>query len=127
MLLLSSFCSIVLITMLALSLILPSQYFSFFSSANAALSEPQSNKGPIINDPNLKAKIVFRGGLNFPTSMAFLGPNDILVLDKNSGTVKRIVNGVMLKKPLLDVNVATRSERGMLGITVAPKHNANNN
>ena len=58
--------------------------------------------------------------------MAFLGPDDILVLDKNKGTVNRIVNGTMLKEPLLDVNVATRSERGMLGIAVAPKHENNN-
>jgi aldose sugar dehydrogenase len=123
MLLVSLFYGIVMIMILVLALILPSQYFAF-PSANAGLSEPQSN-GPIINDPNLKAKIVFRGGLNFPTSMAFLGPDDILVLDKNNGTVKRIVNGTMLKDPLLDVKVATRSERGMLGIAVAPKRENN--
>jgi len=50
--------------------------------------------------------------------MAFLGPNDILVLEKNNGTVKRIVNGTMLPEPLLKVNVSTISERGMLGIAV---------
>ena len=100
-----------LITILALAFVLlPSQYYYPISStvAYAAVSKPQSDKGPIINDPNLRAQIVFKGGLNFPTSMAFLGPNDILVLDKNKGTVNRIVNGVMLKKPLLDVNVATQ-------------------
>jgi glucose/arabinose dehydrogenase len=53
-----------------------------------------------------------------PTSMAFLGPNDILVLEKDTGLVKRIKNGVILSAPLLDVNVATSSERGMLGIDV---------
>jgi hypothetical protein len=31
--------------------------------------------------------------------MAFLGPNDILVLEKNGGAVQRIVNGHMLPKP----------------------------
>jgi glucose/arabinose dehydrogenase len=50
--------------------------------------------------------------------MAFLGPDDILVLEKNEGTVKRIVNGVMLADPLLKVNVSTVGERGMLGIAV---------
>jgi glucose/arabinose dehydrogenase len=73
---------------------------------------------PTVGDPNLKVELVV-GGLKSPTSMAFLGPNDILVLEKNNGTVKRIVNGVMLPKPLLDVNVATWNERGMLGIAVA--------
>jgi hypothetical protein len=79
-----------------------------------ALSSP---KGPIINDPQFKAEIVFKG-LRYSTSMVFLGPNDILVAEKDSGTVTRIVNGAMLQQPLLDVNVATYGHRGMLGIAV---------
>ena len=55
--------------------------------------------------------------------MAFLGPNDILVLEKDTGTVQRIVNGTMLPQPLLQVPVATQSERGMLGIAVAVHKN----
>jgi glucose/arabinose dehydrogenase len=58
-------------------------------------------------------------GLNSPTDIAFLGPNDILVLEKNEGIVKRIINGTALEEPLLDVNVANKIERGMLGITVS--------
>ncbi|MGB8172977.1 MAG: PQQ-dependent sugar dehydrogenase [Nitrososphaeraceae archaeon] len=79
-----------------------------------ALSSP---KGPIINDPQFKAEIVFKG-LRYSTSMVFLGPNDILVAEKDSGTVRRIVNGAMLQQPLLDVNVATYGHRGMLGIAL---------
>ena len=93
-----------------------------YSSAKA-LSHPitiQSPQGPIINDPKLKAEVVFRG-LNFPTSMAFLGPNDILVLEKNDGTVRRVLNGVLLEEPLLNMNVANEGERGMLGIAIAEK------
>jgi hypothetical protein len=37
---------------------------------------------PTLSDPSLKIETVFTG-LKFPTSMAFLGPNDILVLQKN--------------------------------------------
>ena len=49
--------------------------------------------------------------------MAFLAPNYILVLEKNNGTVKRIINGNVIKEPLLDVNVATpKNERGLLAI-----------
>ena len=52
--------------------------------------------------------------------MAFLGPNDILVLEKNSGNVLRIVDGHVLNKPLLHVNVATPFlEWGLLGIAVS--------
>jgi aldose sugar dehydrogenase len=85
------------------------------------LSKPQSESGPLLKDPNLKASIVFRG-IKFPSSMAFLGPDDILVLEKNEGTVKRIVNGVMLPDPLLKVNVSTIGERGMIGIAVTKEN-----
>jgi aldose sugar dehydrogenase len=53
--------------------------------------------------------------------MAFLGPEDILVLEKNEGTVNRIIDGKMLEEPLLNVNVANEGERGMLGIAIAEK------
>ena len=72
----------------------------------------------IIKDSNLKVELVSEG-LALPTSMAFLGPNDILVLEKDDGTIKRIVNGNLLPEPVLDVNVANKNERGMLGIAVA--------
>jgi glucose/arabinose dehydrogenase len=74
----------------------------------------------IVNGKILNVERVFLG-LDNPTNMAFIGPNDILVLEKNEGTVQRIVNGVMLSKPLLDVNVANDIERGMLGIAVGKK------
>jgi aldose sugar dehydrogenase len=64
-------------------------------------------------------------GVDLPTSMAFLGPDDILILEKNKGTVKRFVNGSLINEPLLDVNVATRGERGMLGIAVAKDFQGN--
>jgi aldose sugar dehydrogenase len=90
-------------------------------SAVAFVTNDGYEQFPIIyNDTNLKAELVFKG-LKFPTSMAFLGPNDILVLEKNNGTVKRIVNGTMASKPLLNVDVASEGGRGMLGINVA-KH-----
>jgi glucose/arabinose dehydrogenase len=77
-----------------------------------------AEKGPIIIDPAIKVELVVQG-LDLPSSMAFLGPDDILVLEKNKGTVQRIINGTMLPEPLLDVNVSTASERGMLGIAVS--------
>jgi aldose sugar dehydrogenase len=76
--------------------------------------------GPVVSDPNLKVQQVATG-INFPTSMAFLGKNDILVLEKNEGKVIRIANGSIMSQPLLDVNVANKEERGMLGIATS-KH-----
>ena len=77
---------------------------------------------PVIDDPNLKLELVSEG-LQLPSQMAFIGPNDILVLEKDNGMVKRIVNGVILEEPVLDVNVATAYERGLLGIAIAENDN----
>jgi len=73
---------------------------------------------PAFIDPNLKIETVTTG-LVLPTTMAFLGSDDMLVLEKNKGTVQRIVNGQMLDQPLLQVNVSSEVERGMLGIAVS--------
>ena len=81
--------------------------------------EPKPIEGlPTVNDNKLKVEMVFKG-LQFPTSMEFLGPDDLLVTEKNNGTVQRITNWKMQPDPVLDVNVATRAERGMLGIAIA--------
>jgi aldose sugar dehydrogenase len=80
----------------------------------------------IINDTTLKVEEVVRG-LDLPTTMAFLGPNDILVLEKDKGTVQRIINGEILPEPLLDVNVATSVERCMCGIAAVSKSNSSTN
>jgi aldose sugar dehydrogenase len=74
---------------------------------------------PGVNDPNLKAQIVFSTSGKGNTSMAFLAPNEILVLEKNTGKVDRIVNGKMLPNYVLDVAVANNIESGLLGIAVA--------
>jgi len=47
-----------------------------------------------------------------------LGNNDLLVLEKNEGVVKRVLNGVIQNDSLLDVPVANGVERGMLGIAI---------
>lgn len=44
-------------------------------------------------DPNLSVNTVV-SGLTEPTGLAFLGPNDFLVLEKSTGKVKRVVGGV---------------------------------
>ena len=41
------------------------------------------------------------GGLESPTTFAFIGANDILVLEKNKGTVLRILNGEVCQNPYL--------------------------
>src|SRR5919112_521852 len=81
--------------------------------------------GPTLNDANLNLEQIFTG-LDHPTSMAFAGPNDILVTEKNTGMVKRIINGQLNPKALLDVSVANVAERGMLGIAILNNNNSSN-
>jgi aldose sugar dehydrogenase len=52
-------------------------------------------------------------------AMAFLGPDEMLVIEKNTGKVQKIVNGEMAEQPLLDVSVANQVEQGLLGIAVS--------
>ena len=72
---------------------------------------------PTLNDPKLQVELITEKIID-PATMAFVGPDDILVLEKNTGIVKRIVNGQMLDEPILDVNVDGKDERGMLGIAI---------
>ena len=60
---------------------------------------------PSVIDPNFKVETVV-SGLSLPTTMDFLGPDDILVLQKDDGKVMRVLNGVLQAEPVLDVPVA---------------------
>jgi aldose sugar dehydrogenase len=72
-----------------------------------------------LQDPALRVTEVV-AGLRAPTAMAFIAENDILVLQKNDGQVRRVLNGVLQPTPVLDVAVNRLSERGLLGIAVHP-------
>jgi len=69
-------------------------------------------------DPNLKVTTVV-SGLDQPTSMAFLGDGDFLVLEKATGKVQHVVHGA-IAGTALDLAVNSASERGLLGIALAP-------
>lgn len=72
---------------------------------------------PTVNDTNLKVESVV-AGLKEPTNMAFLGPEDFLVLQKG-GTVVRVTDGIISETPLLNVTVPTGITQGMLGIAIS--------
>ncbi|HEX6294926.1 MAG TPA: PQQ-dependent sugar dehydrogenase [Nitrososphaeraceae archaeon] len=106
---------------LSVSLFLSMSFLVYFSysaiyAQEQQQNEPQSTDGIILSDPNLKLELV-TSGLDFPTTMAFLDDEDFLILEK-SGTVKRVVDGQVLDKPLLQVDVSVKDERGLLGIAV---------
>ena len=92
---------------------------SNISHAAYVRARPESS-GQILFDPSLKVETIFKDGLKGPTTgMAFLGPNDILVLEKNTGKVQRILDGKLQENPLLQVNVGTEVELGLLGIATS--------
>ena len=88
-------------------------------------SQNQTRVGPSLTDQNLKVELVV-GELDFPTSMDFLGKDDILVLEKNTGKVYRIGNG-NVTGPLVTIDVGYKDERGLLGIAVSGNKNSDKN
>jgi hypothetical protein len=99
------FCKVVIVLFLINLL-----HASYVSGYTPSLRFSSDKRTPVIHDPNLRIEEVTRG-LDLPTSMAFLGMDDILVLEKDKGTVQRIVNDQIMNAPLIDVNVSTGVER----------------
>lgn len=106
------------VSLLFVSLLVPLSQFAYAQQKIPGVVASIGTGEPTIKDPNLKVETIATG-LALPTTMAFIGPNDILVLEKGKGTVQRIVNGQMLAEPLLQVSVSSEVERGMLGIATS--------
>lgn len=88
-----------------------------FPFARQGTAEPQ------MLHPQLAVRTVATG-LITPTSLAFLGPGDFLLLEKNTGKVQRVTSGV-IQGTVLDLAVNAASERGLLGIALHPDFPAN--
>ncbi|HET6576569.1 MAG TPA: PQQ-dependent sugar dehydrogenase [Fimbriiglobus sp.] len=69
-------------------------------------------------DPDLAVRDAI-AGLEQPTGVAFFGPNDLFIIEKASGKVKRFTDGAANGVPL-DLAVNSASERGLLGIALHP-------
>jgi uncharacterized protein (TIGR03118 family) len=81
---------------------------------------------PTVFDPNLAVRTVV-SGLTTPTNMTFLGDNDFFVIEKNTGKVDHVINGVVAPTkfdmgagPIANLPVDNNSERGLLGIALSP-------
>jgi glucose/arabinose dehydrogenase len=111
----------VIITLLIILLLIFTSITHFYSvgaQEEFADTEFEEEGKPKLFDTNLKISTIVEG-LSTPTSMAFVGPGDILVLEKDTGMVKRIVDGKVLAKPVLDINVANSIERCLCGIAAS--------
>jgi glucose/arabinose dehydrogenase/sugar lactone lactonase YvrE len=83
-----------------------------------------SEEGEIYgNNTRIKIEPVYEG-LNFPTAVGFLGPNDMVVLERFNNAIMRIVNGQMLDEPVLDLGNNTKI--GSCACDIAILHNDNN-
>jgi len=96
-------------------------YIVVFVTTIASFSLSQVYAEPIIYDDDYMVE-KFATGLQYPTTMYFVG-DDILVLEKNTGKVIRISdNGVLYNEPALDVPVIQDNEAGLLGIVYLSNH-----
>src|SRR4249919_3415586 len=81
-----------------------------------AQNQNQSIVGPSLTDRDLRVELVARD-FDFPTSIEFLGKDDLLLLEKNTGDIYRILNG-NVTGPLIHIDVSQKDERGLLGIAI---------
>jgi len=109
MYLISITLSIILVCSLYLLTYLPAQ------------GQNATSPAPLIMDPNLKVELVAKH-FDFPTAIDFLGNDDLILTEKNTGNVYEIING-NVTGPLLHMDVSVKDERGLLG--VASSGNAN--
>ncbi|HEX8499388.1 MAG TPA: PQQ-dependent sugar dehydrogenase [Pyrinomonadaceae bacterium] len=79
--------------------------------------------GPSMTVPGLGVRAV-AAGLDQPTSLVFVGPNDFFVLERATGRVVRVKDGARLGA-VLDLAVNSASERGLLGVALHPGFAAN--
>jgi glucose/arabinose dehydrogenase len=93
------------------------------AAAALACAAPAAAQEPTVTDPALEVRPVV-SGLEAPIGVAFLGDGDFLVLEKNTGRVKRVQDGAVTGT-VLDLPVNSASERGLLGIALHPRFEQN--
>jgi glucose/arabinose dehydrogenase len=72
---------------------------------------------PVLKEPDFELEKIV-DGLSRPTGISFLGPNEFLVIEEDTGKVKRVING-KISQTILDVDVSTDDSRGLIGIDSA--------
>jgi len=77
-----------------------------------------SAAAPVLIDSKLIIERIYEGDF-IPSSISFVGPNDLLVLDRDEGKVFRIMDGKISDGSLIDLDVGTIGYRGLLGIAIA--------
>jgi len=90
---------------------------AFLAGLAAALAASTAGAQSLV-DSRLEVE-TWASGLSSPTTFTWIGPGEMLVIQKNNGQVKWIQDGVV-KGTALDLTVQNDSERGGLGIAADP-------
>jgi len=69
---------------------------------------------PVVEAPDFKLEKIV-DGLSRPTGLSFIGDKDFLVIEEDTGRVKRVIDGE-ISQTILDVDVSTDDSRGLIGI-----------
>ncbi|HEU5120102.1 MAG TPA: PQQ-dependent sugar dehydrogenase, partial [Candidatus Nitrosocosmicus sp.] len=117
----ASFITYLIFSLIVLIVLNPGNTYSYGQSSEKVPVVPVV---PTVYDQNLQIELV-ADGFNFPTTMEFLGPNDFLILEKDTGLVKRVINGKTIETPLLQIEVSKKDERGLLGVAVSERKTSN--
>jgi aldose sugar dehydrogenase len=79
---------------------------------------------PMLNNSKLEVELVTEG-LDFPTSMAFIGNDGDMLISEKSGEVILFINENKTKIPFVNFTVNQQSERGLLGVAVLANNTSN--
>src|SRR5262245_17372913 len=93
---------------------------SFLNSSSLSLADT-----PALLAPHLHVTTVLSTGIDQRIGLVFLPPgpphtSDLLILEKATGRVLRMLDGVLLGTPVLDLSVNANSERGLLSMALHP-------
>src|ERR687895_702614 len=119
--------SIVLLAGIGIGIIAAIALFFVFMSGTIL---ENGESGPKLPDPyeqSMEIETVAEG-LSLPTSMEFVDNENILVLEKDHGTVRLVSswNRTLEKEPVLKLNVENEAECGLLGVAILRDNNVRN-
>jgi Glucose / Sorbosone dehydrogenase len=105
----------------------PLQSFAGFCLLSISLVSCQAPPVALISEPlstpNVKLTKLTEG-FNFSVKMTLLPDGSFLVIEKNTGFVRRVSPAFQLQpEPVVDIAVNRASERGLLGIAAHPDFN----
>lgn len=85
-------CQIMYLISITLSIVLVCcMYLLTYLPDQIVQGQNATNPAPLIGDPNLKVELVAKH-FNFPTAIDFLGNDDFLIAEKNTGNVYEVIS-----------------------------------